>query len=178
MAKKITQYDLRRRTRRDRIWPEAGDLIYHRNSESGFITIPRTLSMICTLVKLLGGKRDPSRVYFELWTRQRDDGFVEIDDPDELAQVCGFWSPSRAVRSLREALSALSDLGFIRLAPKGQRKFAFALILHPHDVVQRIRHEEPRKIPSWWWALFEMRTDDIGARLRWEPPFGEFPDDL
>lgn len=169
MPRKLTRYDIKRLARRDTIWEDARDVIWNRKDETGFITVPRTLSMICTLIKILGEKLDPSRVYFELWSRQRDDGYVEIDDPDELAQASGFYR-SRRVRSLREALDRLHELGFIRIAGKGQRKYAFVLILHPHDVIQELHHREPNRIPPWWWELFRLRTQDIGTFLRWKPP--------
>ena len=171
MPRKFTQYDRRRLARRNSIWDDAEPHIYNRKEESGFITIPRTLPLVCTLLKILGEKNDPSRVYFELWCRQRDDGFVEIDDGDEVAAAAGFYRGStRRVRSLREALDQLEKLGFIRISGKGPRKYAFILILHPHDVVQRIKHEHPDWIPDWWWSLFSLRVQDIGAKLRWEPP--------
>ncbi len=169
-AIRFTRYDLKRLKRRDTLWPDAADVIWNRKDETGFITVPRTLPMIGTLIKYLGVRVDPSRAYWELWSRQRDDGFVEIDDPDELAQASGFHrGTTRRVRSLREALDRLAELGFIRLGAKGQRKYAFVLVLHPHDVIQRLRHEHPKSIPDWWWELFQLRTADIGAELRWKP---------
>lgn len=171
MARKLTQYDRRRLALRDRLWPDAASFIYYRKDEAGFITIPRTLPMIGTLIKYLSDKHDPSRVYFELWARQRDDGLVVIDDPDELATAAGFYrGETRRRRSLREALDRLVELGFLRIAGKGVRKHAFVLILHPHDVIQRIHHADRRRIPDWWWSLFEFRTQDIGAKLRLKPP--------
>src|SRR6266705_1905449 len=112
MPRKLTKWDQKRLAKRDSIWEDASDVIWNRKNEAGFITIPRTLSMMMTLLRHFGEKNDPSRVYFELWCRQRDDGYVEIDDPDELAQAAGF-TRSRRLRSLREALDQLHDLGFI-----------------------------------------------------------------
>jgi len=169
MPRKITKWDIKRLAKRDSIWEDASEVMWNRKNEAGFITIPRTLGMILTLIKVWGEKNDPSRVYFELWCRQRDDGYVEIDDPDELAQAAGFYR-SRRVRSLREALDRLHDLGFIRIAGKGQRKYAFILILHPHDVIQEIVHREPNRIPPWWLELFNFRIQEIGTKLRWKPP--------
>ncbi len=169
MPRKLTKYDLKRLARRDSIWEDAREVIWNRKDETGFITVPRTLSMILTLIKILGEKNDPSRVYLELWSRQRDDGFVEIDDPDELAQAAGFYR-SRRVRSLREALDRLHELGLIRIAGKGQRKYAFILILHPHDVIQELHHRDPKRIPDWWWELFRLRVQEIGTQLRWKAP--------
>lgn len=177
MARRLTHFDRRRRARRDALWPGSQDEVYDRKAEAGFTTVPRTLGMIMTLIKTMSGKGDPSRVYLELWMRQRDDGFVELDDLDELASVTGYYrGQTRRARSFREALERLQGMGFIRTAPKGPRKYAFVLILHPHDVVQRLRHEDPGRIPDWWWSLFELRVQDIGATLRWHADFPEARD--
>lgn len=181
-----TQYDKARIQLRDSLWKDAPDRVWDRASEDGFVTLPRTLPLIATLIKFLGRGVDPSRTYLSLWFRQRDHGFVEILDAEELAAESGF-SGTRKVRSLNEALDQLDRLGFIRVATKGTRKHAFILILHPHDVVQRLYHEDPNRIPEWWWSLFRLRIQDIKATLRWKPPrrvsgpdedFEDFPTSL
>jgi hypothetical protein len=171
MARKYTEYDERRRALRDSMWSDADDVVYNRRSESGFTTVPRTLPLVCTLLRVLGEKKnDPSRVYWELWCRQRDDGFVELLDPDELACCAGFYrGTTRRVRSLHEALEQLQELGFIRIRPKGPRKYGYVLVLHPHDVVQRLRAERHHLIPDWWWDLFTLRAREIKAKLNWKP---------
>jgi hypothetical protein len=184
MARKLTQYDQKRRALRNTMWADSDQVIYNREAETGFTTVPRTLSLVCTLLKVLGEKNDPSRVYLELWCRQRDDGFVEILDTEELASSAGFYrGPKRQARSLREALDRLAQLGFIRISAKGTRKYGYVLVLHPHDVVQRMKDEEPDRIPGWWWGLFSDRTQDIKAVLRLKPAprketFEDFPEGL
>lgn len=178
MAKKLTAYDRKRHLRRDGFWPDAKEVIYDKREESGFCTIPRTVGLIATLIRHMS-KKDPSRVYWDLWTRQRDDGYVEVDDAEEMAMISGLTG-TRAMKSWREKLDELERLGFIRIKGKGNQKYKFILLLHPHDVVQRIRHEDPDKIPPWWWSTFETRIQDISARLRWKPAparsdFEEFP---
>lgn len=74
------------------------------------------------------------------------------------------------MRTWRERLEELQRLGFIRIKPKGNQKYRYILLLHPHDVVQRIRYETPNAIPDWWWGYFESRVRDIRAQLRWTRP--------
>lgn len=167
VRKPPNEYDRRRLARRDELWPDAAAAVFDKFKEDGWFTLLRTVPMICTLIKVLGEKSDPSRVYLELWARQRDDGFVTIDDQAEFASVAGYYrGTTRSIRSLREALERLVSLGFIRTAPKGMRKHAYVLILHPHDVVQQIHHRTPKRIPEWWWSLFTLRLDEVGTRLR------------
>lgn len=180
MAKKYTAYDRRRLERRNGFWPEASQLIYNRKNESGFCTIPRTLAMVASAIRHMS-KQDPSRVYWDLWTRQRDDGFVEIEDPEEMAMISGLTG-TRAVKSWREKLDELEKLGFIRIKGKGNQKYKFILLLHPHDVVHEIHKVDPGRLPSGWWSMFESRIQDIGAVLRRKVPpatkgddFEEFP---
>jgi hypothetical protein len=168
MAKLLTAYDRKRMARRDERWPESKDLIYNKREESGFCTVPRTLLLVSTLIRHLS-KQDPSRVYLDLWMRQRDDGYVEVDDPQEMAAAAGLLG-TRAVKSWREKLDELCRLGFIEFKEKGNQKYKYILILHPHDVVQRMHHENPAQIPDTWWSYFLTRIEDIGATLRWTPP--------
>lgn len=168
MAKKITAFDRRRHARRDDLWSKAAESIYDKRNEAGFCTIPRSLALVATLIRHLS-KRDPSRAYWDLWTRQRDDGYVEIEDAAEMAAISGLTG-TRALKSWREKLDELERLGFIQIKGKGNQKYKYVLLLHPHDVVQKIRHENPDRIPDWWWSYFTTRIQDIGAKLRWEPP--------
>ncbi len=185
MAKALTAYDRKRHARRDERWAESKELIYNKKDESGFCTIPRTLVLVSTLIRHMS-KKDPSRVYLDLWMRQRDDGYVEVDDAAEMAASAGLTG-TRAIKSWREKLDELQKLGFIRIKEKGNQRYKYILLLHPHDVVQALRHSNPNQIPDWWWSYFENRVQDIGATLRWTPPkkkasvadeFADFPGSL
>lgn len=163
---KITEAARRRQERRSQVWPQAEKEIWSRKSETGFCTIPRTLGLIATLIRHLSTRTDPSRVYLDLWTRQFDDGFVEVRDIEEMAASAGYASPPRNVRTWRQAVEKLEDLGFIRLAPKGTRRHGYILLLHPHDVVEHLQRTKPGLIPQWWLDLFHDRVMEIGATLR------------
>lgn len=156
----------RHRERRDKMWPDADDVIWYRKSEVGFCTIPRTLSLAATLIKFLGDRLDASRVFIDFWTRNFDDGLVVIDDPEAMAVSCGYARGGRGVRTWRRALHLLEDLGFIRLKAKGTRTYGYVLLLHPNDAVERL-HEEG-KVPDWWWGLFTDLVLDTGTVLRLE----------
>lgn len=189
MARKMTEYDRRRLERRNTIWADSAKVIYDKRNESGFCTVPRTLGLVCTLIKHMSQKKDPSRIYLDLWLRQRDDGFVEVEDAEEMAASAGYWRTPRNLRTWREGMDELQRLGFIRTAARGTRKHKYVLLPHLNDVVQRIHHENPKAIPPWWWDLFSNRVMDIRAKLRWEPPkqkksaskddpFSDFPESL
>ncbi len=164
MAKLLTAWDKKRLAKRNEKWPDAATVIYDKRMESGFCTVPRTLAIVATMIKQLS-KSDPSRVYIDLWTRQRDDGYVEAVDFEELA-ACAGLSGTRAVKSWKEKVDELQELGFIRLKEKGNQRYAFILLLHPHDVLQQIHYARPEAISPALWSYFENRIQDIGATLR------------
>lgn len=119
--------------------------------------------MIGTLIRLLSPRLDPSRVYFDLWARNFEEGIVDIDNEQDLAAACGYAEGSRSIRTWRERVEALVKLGFIRIAPSGTRKYGFALMLHPDRVIASLRQKDTRSIPEWWISLYDQRMSEIGA---------------
>ncbi len=159
-----SKIDQRRRELRDQLWRDADDVVWMRAQEKGFTTVPRTLSLICGLIKDLTPKGDPGRTYLDLWVRTRDDGFVEVDDEQEFAFAAGYAENTRHVRTWRTHMSTLEGLGFIRVQPKLGRRFGYILLLHPHDVVERLRQEG--RVRDDWWELFLGRVRETGVVLR------------
>jgi len=166
--RKFSAYEKKRRAKRDRLWDDAETVVYDKRAEAGFCTVPRTLPLIAALIRHLSAEA-PARVYTDLWFRQRDDGFVDAVDPEEMAQCAGYPNPPRNLSTWREAIERLVGLGFIRTESKGTRKHRWVLILHPHDVVERLREDQPDSIPPWWWDMFTSQVEDIGATLRGTP---------
>lgn len=164
VPKTITRVAHRRLTLRDHFWSEAAQQLWHRTTEDGFSTIPRTLPLVMTLIDELKGKgRDTARVYFDLWCRQMDDSFVEVTDEESFAYSCGYTTSGRNVRSWRERVEILRQLGFISVQPNGSRKYGYILLHHPHRVVCELRAKG--KIGDAWWGAFMKRVGDVGATL-------------
>jgi hypothetical protein len=160
VVRKVTKIQNRRIERREELWPGLATQLWDRTVETGFATIPRTLPLIGTLIKHLSEAKDPRAVYFDLWTRQFDDGFVEVRDEEDMARAAGYGR----TRTWREAIDALEQLGFVKVQPKGSRRHGYIFLPHPHDVVEAL-HEQGR-VPDWWWSLFLDRVTEIGAVLR------------
>ena len=156
----------RRIALRDSLWPGAQARVWNRITEDGFSTIPRTLPLVGTLIRVLTKDLDASRAYFDLWGRVYDEGFVDVLDEEEFAASCGYPTSGRNVRTWRERIEALVALGLIEVKPKGTKKFGYLLLVHPHDAVQRLRKSRKKDIPEWWWSLFSKRIAEIGATLR------------
>lgn len=139
---------------------------WDRKKEKGFCTIPRTLSLVMTLLNLLSKKQDLSRVYFELWCNSFDEGIVEITDEETHAYAAGYVSSSRNIRSWRERIQQLENLGFIKTKQVGSKRYRYILILHPHRVISELNNEG--KVPSEWFSAFEQRAHEIGAQISQE----------
>jgi hypothetical protein len=155
---------LRRQQLRDGFWPSEGDKLWHRSTEDGYSTIPRTLPLVMTLIDQLKDKgKDIARVYFDLWCRQMDDSFIDVTDEESFAYSSGFITTGRNVRSWRERIEVLRELGFISIAPNGSRKYGYILLHHPHRVVRELRAQ--KKVGDPWWGAFTKRASEIGTEL-------------
>ena len=99
---------------RDRFWPGAEAAVWSRKKSKGFSTIPRTLPLFLRLLRHLSkkGQGNPANVYCDLWCRVFDEGLVRVTDDQELAYASRY-SGTRAVRTWREHIQRLVDLGFI-----------------------------------------------------------------
>ena len=157
--------DARRKALRDSLWADASLVTWDRKTETGWCTVPRTLPLIMTLINLLSpkGTGDASRVYFELWCRAFDGGFVELADEDEHAFASGYIT-GRGTRSWRERMDVLVDLGFIRARQIGTRKYGCVLLVHPHDVIESLKAKH--KVQEAWYGAFLKRIGEIGSKLR------------
>jgi len=170
-TKPPTRFAVRRTELRDQLWPGKAIFLWHRTSEDGFTTIPRTLPLVMTLIDQLKKGKDTSRVYFDLWCRQIDDSFIQVIDEESFAYSSGYTAPGRNIRSWRERVDILEELGFVSVLPNGSRKYGYILLEHPHRVVA-VLHAKGA-VSANWWGAFTKRAGEIGAVLptsEAEPP--------
>jgi hypothetical protein len=147
----------RRDQHKDNYWSDLdGWLGQH---EKGWFACPRTLPLFLALMnsKAISNKANPSSVYLELISRTYGEGVVEMVQEEEHAYNSGY-SGNRAVRSWQERMDILEKNGFINtVRVNGRRKFAF--ILHPVDVVHKLRQE--KKVPADWWNAYQARQVEV-----------------
>ena len=151
---------------RGRLWPGSEAWIWERSENKGFVTIPRLLPLILHLIKRLAGKGDPTSVYMELWARVYDEGVVSIVDEEQCAYGSGYTG-TRAVRTWREHMYKLAEMGFILIEREGNRPIGQVLILNPLAVCARLQEEG--QVPDGWWAAFVRRASEIGATIPSSP---------
>jgi hypothetical protein len=171
-SKSPSKAELRREEILSRLWPGWRKVTWSRKSEKGFATIPRTLPLICSLIRT-HSKGDASRVYLDLWARVNDDGLVEVHDETEFALSC-YPNGTRHVRTWRDHITQLKELGFISVKPKPSRRYGYILVLHPHRVVERMLRESPERISSTWLELYKNRLADIGAEAEFDDSLDKF----
>ncbi len=168
--------DRKRETLRDNLWPGANQWFWNPNNPEtvGFATVPRLLPLILHLLKELSGGRsgDPSSVYLELWSRDFGQGIIAISDEQESAFASGY-SGNRAMRTWRERMYALVELGFILAKREGNREFGQILLLDPIAVATRLHTQ--RKVSEDWWTAFVARANEIGAKIPPEPMLPPLP---
>lgn len=160
----------RRTELRESLWPGSEKLIWTRKLHDGYATIPRLLPLVAALAKHLakGTDGDPSSVYYELWSRATDEGIVQLKDEQECAYAAGY-SGTRALRTWRERMGTLEDLGLIKSQAAGNRAYANALLINPLLAAARLRTDKTRKVPDEWWTAFQSRVDEVGAEIPREP---------
>ena len=139
--------------------------LWLQEPEKGFARIPRTLPLLAVLMRRpeLSGNRDPSSAYLELHTRHLGEGVVELTHEADHAYASGYTG-NRAVRTWRDRMRLLEDLGFVRIMSKLGRRFGYALLLHPSLVVARVR-EEGKIDEGWmrdWWIAYRARQTETG----------------
>ena len=156
-----TKADQRREELREQLWPGQIDLIWKGPAEVGYCCAPRVLPLLLHLTgsKNIVGPKSCSTVYVELMSRSYNQGIIEIQDEDEHAYCAGYTS-SRARRTWQERVRILEEIGFIRVAPKGNRVFGYVLLMHPFKVVLSLR--EQGKITDEWWTLFNQHLRSAG----------------
>lgn len=152
MQLKTKSADRREKLRKE-YWPSE---IAWDGKGKGWYPAPRTLPLILALLasKDLSGNQDPSRVYVELLARHMDEGFIEMTHEEDHAYAAGYWGP-RGTRTWRERMEILQANGFIKVKPKGNRRYGFVLLVHPSLVIEQLRQKN--KLPEGWWDTYRAR---------------------
>ncbi len=148
---------------RNRLWPDLDEKrLWHRKRNDGFITIPRTMPLVCKILDGLTSGRPASRPYFDLWCRSWDEAFVTISDERERAFYSGLTG-QRAVYVWRERMSSLENLGFIDIKPGPRGKFNYVLLWNPHAVIEEAREKGSPNIPDVDYYALTERITEIGG---------------
>lgn len=152
----------RRRTLRETLWPGVGAHVWPREDETGWCPVPRVMPIILRILaeKALSGDMDLSRTYLGLWCDNYGEGIIEIAKESVYAETAGLRGP-RGIRSWRERVGRLEELGLVRTHRRGNNEIGFVAIMHPYAAMVRLR--ERGLVSDGWWAAYQQRLIEVGA---------------
>ena len=158
-SRTILQRHLEARTM---LWPEVtNQMLWDRKVRAGFSTVPRTMPLMMSIMDDMSGKGYPvGQTYFEMWSRLYDELFLTLNRNEEMAFHSGFEG-QRAVRTWKDRVQRLSDLGFIGLQPGPNGDQSYAIFFNPYHVIKRAFIL--KKIPQNKWTALLIRANEIGA---------------
>ena len=162
MAKKKNAILERQLQVRAKLWPSISDaMLWGGDDAQGFSMVPRVMPLMMTIMDDLSGKGFPvGQTYLELWCRLREERFLTLNRPEEMAFHAGF-SGQRAVRTWKDRVKRLADLGFIELQPGPLGELSYAIFFNPYHVLKR--HFIAGKINAARWQALVIRALEIGA---------------
>lgn len=169
--KKIAQRQLELRAR---LWPGLHDgFIWQRLKHDGFVTMPRTMPLILSIMDDLSQGQPVSSTYLELWARSYDEAVVTLAKSREMAFHAGFTG-QRGERTWRGRMRILQDLGFIDIKEGASGPMSYALIFNPYLVIRRLKEQGQPVRQDKYHALMERAAEisagDFEMADPWNPP--------
>jgi hypothetical protein len=163
MARNTTRDILQRQLdARRKLWPELTDDMLWSMDNDGWVALPRLMPLILSIMDDLSGKGFPvSRSYLELWSRMRiEESFLALNRPEEMAFHAGFEG-QRALRTWKDRMQRLANLGFIGVKPGPLGDLSYAVIYNPYHVIKRA-YVAGQVHENKWQALV-IRANEVSA---------------
>lgn len=146
---------------RAKLWPAVTDDMLWGMDNEGWAALPRLMPLMMNIMDDLSDKGFPvSRTYLELWARLREEQFLTLNRPDEMAFHAGF-DGQRALRTWKDRVQRLADLGFIGLMPGPLGDLSYAVFYNPYHVIKRAYIA--KKVQERKWQALVVRAAEIGA---------------
>ncbi|MDE3022810.1 MAG: hypothetical protein KGI54_13295 [Pseudomonadota bacterium] len=146
---------------KEQFWPEIPDeQLWDRKVRDGFITTPRAMPLMMSIIDDATKGKPAGFAYFALWARSLNECIVEIKDPGSMAYEIGFTG-ERRIKPWQDRILSLENLGFIKTAPGASGKYSVILLLNPYKVFYQLKMD--KKIQEESYNVLLMRAQDIGA---------------
>ena len=147
---------------RAKIWPDVTNhMLWDRTERDGFATIPRAMPLIMNIMDELAGKGFPvGQTYFEMWCRLYDELFLTLNRPEEMAFYAGFTG-QRAVRTWKDRVKRLAELGFIGLKSGPLGDMSYAVFFNPYHIIKRAYLR--KLVAEDKYRALVIRANEIGA---------------
>jgi len=144
---------------RAKLWPELNPKMLWSMDNDGWVAVPRLMPLMMSIMDDLSGKGYPvSRTYLELWVRLREERFLTLNRPEEMAFHAGFEG-QRALRTWKDRVQRLADLGFIELKQGPLGDLSYAVFFNPYHVVKRAYLDG--KIQERKWQALVVRANEV-----------------
>ena len=137
------------------------ELLWHRKSNDGYSTIPRTLPLAMQAIDAQSKGQPAGHTLLCLWIRAPDYPFLTIEAPATFAAEAGFGG-ERAVDTWRRRMRTLLDLGFIEAKKGPTGEFHYVLLLNPNVGIEKLNRMG--KVQPVLYGRFRDRLIDIGAQ--------------
>ena len=146
---------------RAKLWPNVNDAMLWNIDNDGWVSLPRVMPLMMSIMDDLSDKGFPvSRAYLEMWARLRDEQFLTLNRPEEMAFHAGF-DGQRALRTWKDRVQRLANLGFIGLVPGPLGDLSYAVFFNPYHVIKRAYLN--KKVQERKWQALVVRANEIGA---------------
>lgn len=146
---------------RSKLWPDLEAPMLWSMDSDGWVAVPRLMPLMMSIMDDLSGKGYPvGQTFFEMWCRLREEQFLTLNRPEEMAFHAGFEG-QRALRTWKDRVQRLANLGFIGLKSGPLGDLSYAVFYNPYHVIKRAflnGQVQERK----WQALI-VRANEIGA---------------
>jgi hypothetical protein len=148
---------------RDQLWPAASTNVWHRSTNKGYTTIPKTMPMILKIMDEMTKGAPVSSTFLTLWCSTWDNSFVTLSKVGEMANASGFGG-QRGEHTWASRMRRLHELNFIDIKAGRAGPMSHAIIWNPHFVI-RWHHQQrtPGLSEASYTALLEWALE-IGAK--------------
>lgn len=151
----------RQRDIRAKLWPDVTDAMLWSMDKEGWVALPRLMPLMMSIMDDLSDKGFPvSRTYLELWARLREEQFLALNRPEEMAFHAGFEG-QRALRTWKDRIQRLADLGFVGLKPGPLGDLSYAVVFNPYYVIKRAYLSG--KVQERKWQALVVRANEVSA---------------
>lgn len=146
---------------RAKLWPNVSDAMLWDMDNEGWVALPRLMPLMMSIMDDLSGKGFPvSRTYLEMWARLREEQFLTLNRPEEMAFHAGFEG-QRALRTWKDRVQRLADLGFIGLVEGPLGDLSYAVFYNPYHVIKRAYIAD--KVQERKWQALIVRAHEVSA---------------
>ncbi|KOY06124.1 hypothetical protein DXU04_02955 [Bradyrhizobium diazoefficiens] len=134
--------------------------IWHRKTNDGFTTIPRTLPIVMNAIDAQSKGQPAGHALFCLWARSPDNPVITIENPATFAGEAGFIG-ERATDTWRKRMKRLRELTMIMTKPGASGEFHYVMLLNPNAGLEWMRSHG--LVQDGIYGRFIERLMEVGA---------------